>query len=319
MHFKRIHCIGFWPDYETLFFQQARLSACDVMIFNPLDHVSLKAGFRYWPRPMRNAICKQAIKRYLQTVQADLVVVHEHRLVLEVLAKQSHLPTLVILMRNPVDARAKNWPLVQSLKARGAQVWSFDPADCETYGFQFYRQFVAPLPELMQITPAYDFAFVGRNKGRGQWLSALVGRLQEYGYSILVDIRDDQAGGARPNLTYPEYLQRYLSARCILDINQQGQTGLTLRPLEALFYGRKLVSNNAWVQQEGFYQPNNIFIFDELRDLTALRAFMQAPLQPVAPAIQQRYTVNYLLQALLAAHDPLHPALELTKNRPDAV
>ena len=55
------------------------------------------------------------------------------------------------------------------------------------------------------------------------------------------------------------------------------QKGLTLRPLEALFLRKKLLTNFSAIKNQDFYSPNNIFIMNE-DDERCLKDFINAPL-----------------------------------------
>ena len=45
-----------------------------------------------------------------------------------------------------------------------------------------------------------------------------------------------------------------------MEINKEGQSGLTLRALEALFYKKKLITNNISIMNEMVYNKKNIYI-----------------------------------------------------------
>jgi hypothetical protein len=294
---SKLHFIGFWPDYEEAFFERAVAEQLPVQIFNPLSRTKTMRTFAWWPRLLRNLFHKRLISTYIQAYPDAAIVAHEHRLILEVLLAKFPQRKAQILMRNPLAPNTKSKHLIQSLQALDYTIWSFDPHDCAKYGFKLYKQFIESLPQASQ-EPRYDFAFVGRNKGREKILQALEAKLTEQGYSVLFDIRSNETKGAKANMSYADYLQQYLTALCMIDVCQTGQTGLTLRPLEAMLYERKLLTNNALIKQEAFYNPANIFVFDESLDLTGLKAFMETPFSPVPVETQALYSVAHLAQAL---------------------
>ncbi len=295
-----LHFIGFWPDYEQAFFQvaQAQATQLSLQVFNPLVKTQQIPSFTKWPRLLRNVFHKRLIAEYIQTHPEGLLVAHEHRLILELLLAKFPQRKAHILMRNPLNPQTKTEDLLQSLQALDYTIWSFDPADCAQYGFKFYRQFIEVLMELAVPIPQYDFAFVGRNKGREAVLLGLEAKLKQLGYSVYLDLRSDQAKGVKANIPYPLYLQQSLKARCMIDLSQIGQTGLTLRPLEAMSYQRKLLTNNPRIRQEAFYDPANVWIFDEGLDLTGLESFMQQAFKPLPPEQLALYSVGSLAQTL---------------------
>lgn len=295
-----VHFMGFWPDYEVAFFTASAQARRDVAVFNPAQLSQHFYGFARFPRFIRNAIQRAAITRYVQQHPDGFFVVHEHRLILEALARLPRLPRLAILMRNPVDPKGKALPIIQRLAAAGCQVWSFDPHDVGRYGWHFYRQFIAALPAVAEVAPVYDFAFIGRNKGREALLQALQARLTQLGFRVLFDVRSDSMKGVRANVPYVDYLRQCLAAKCIVDITQRGQSGLTLRPLEAMAYQRKLLTNNPLVATEAFYHPDNVFVMDDALELNGIHAFMDRPVAVVGAEVQELYSVQGLLQLLRA-------------------
>jgi hypothetical protein len=182
---------------------------------------------------------------------------------------------------------------------QGVILHSFDYEDCKKYGLHHYRQFAEKLDDIQVIAPSIDFAFVGRDKGRGVFIKTLQGLLESKGYSTLVDIRKSRHFlGIGRNISYKDYLRKNLYSRCMIDIVQNSQSGLTLRPIEALLYGRKLLTNNENIRHEDFYRENNIFIIDESINLDRLDAFMSAPFEPVPNDLLEKYTVTGLLNKI---------------------
>jgi hypothetical protein len=60
------------------------------------------------------------------------------------------------------------------------------------------------------------------------------------------------------------------ASRAVLDIQHPRQTGLTMRTLEALGGGRKLVTTNMEVQKYDFYHPGQVQVIDRLKPCEAL-------------------------------------------------
>lgn len=61
-----------------------------------------------------------------------------------------------------------------------------------------------------------------------------------------------------------ELKELLLSTKCVIDIQVPGQTGLTMRTIESLSLGCKLLTTNAAVTKEPFYDPEWIQVFNEL-------------------------------------------------------
>ncbi len=89
-------------------------------------------------------------------------------------------------------------------------------------------------------------------------------------------------------LSYPKNLDLINRARCLLELTQSNQTGLTIRCLEALFFGKKLITDNPLVRQLPFYRPDRFFVigFD---DPNRIVEFVTAEVPPIANAELSAY------------------------------
>lgn len=63
----------------------------------------------------------------------------------------------------------------------------------------------------------------------------------------------------------------------VFDIANNAQSGQTMRMMENLCAGKKIVTNNTWVKREPFYSPDRIHIFDGL-NFTGVSDFLCDPL-----------------------------------------
>ncbi len=292
--------IGFFPDYEKYFFQHANNNEVKALIFNPLDLTDRISFFNKLPRFIRNWYHKKLIQDYIRTHPDYIYVFNEHRLLLQAIVhylenKQAFKGHLLI--RNPMANNQKIGDLLEKLKSFNIQQWSFDNDDCVKYGFHYYRQFLMPLPHIKNIIINHDLSFIGRNKGRDIILNNLKDKAESLGLSFLIDLKD---GSKSSNISYDDYLKESLLAKCIVEILQTGQSGMTLRPIEALFYNRKLLTNNQGVIDEEFYHPNNILVVQDIDTLSAvnLKYFIDQPMVEINDNIKEKYSTVGLLKTL---------------------
>ena len=59
-----------------------------------------------------------------------------------------------------------------------------------------------------------------------------------------------------------DVLKYYQRAKCIIDINHPNQTGLTMRTIETIGAGKKLITTNTYIKNEEFYNKKMIQIID---------------------------------------------------------
>ena len=63
-------------------------------------------------------------------------------------------------------------------------------------------------------------------------------------------------------LPYSEVVTQLACSKVILDIHHPSQRGLTMRTLEALSLGKKLITTNQYISHYHFYDPSQILIID---------------------------------------------------------
>lgn len=95
-------------------------------------------------------------------------------------------------------------------------------------------------------------------------------------------------------LSYKEYCSRLEKCGILLDMNQAGQTALSMRVMEALFYSKKLITSNREIAGYDFYDENNILILeDRMPAPEALRAFIKKPFHPYSDEVLSRYSYEH--------------------------
>ena len=152
----------------------------------------------------------------------------------------------------------------------GCEPWSFDHEDCRKYDMRFGDTYYFP-PEEFQVAHKIknDMFYVGINRpGRKNLLAQLGSYLNENGlkYCFNLTAIPTEPAAIRsqysPRMRYEEIIDAINESRAILDLNRENQSGMTLRPMEALFYKRKLVTNNSDIIQYRIYDKKNTFILN---------------------------------------------------------
>ena len=109
---------------------------------------------------------------------------------------------------------------------------------------------------------------VWKDKGRGPVLLKLENYLNSLGLKTYFHVCRDNTSSEnsginyKPQISYDEILKIVAQSKVIIDLTQDKQNGLTLRPLEAIFFKKKLITNNQNIEKCGFYNKNNICVID---------------------------------------------------------
>lgn len=231
--------------------------------------------------------------RWLRTGESKrLIIVHAADLTLPAArhaARRFPDARVVFWFWNPAGKRSDPG-LAQDAKL---ELWSFDVDDCAHYGMRQNSQFVFSEIEQIgeRVSPDVDLGFYGADKGRAAQLSALAERAEALGlthrFNVVpdADSRLDRYPLLVPSrsIPYEELIKEASRARLMVDMAQEGQSGMTLRTLESLYLRRKLVTNVTSVRDSPLYDPTRVFLLGQ-NDLGDLPAFLRA--EPSAPSPQ---------------------------------
>ena len=82
----------------------------------------------------------------------------------------------------------------------------------------------------------------------------------------------------------------------LLEIIQEGQSAITMRTLEAVFFSKKLITNNPDIVKYDFYCENNIFLLP--RDISSvtcedIREFLEKPFLPYPEEIIEAHSYEH--------------------------
>lgn len=175
---------------------------------------------------------------------------------------------------------------INKIKKYGFSIATFDSGDAKNYNLLFAPQFYKKITKNTQCNEIKnDFFFCGKNKGRKKVLLSLKETLSTIGSCKFVIPEKNDA------MLYSDYVDELRNSRVLCDVNQKGQSGLTLRVLESLFFQKKLITNNNDVKKYDFYNPNNIFVFDSNTKKEDIQTFISKPHVKVDEKILSNYEV----------------------------
>lgn len=182
------------------------------------------------------------------------------------------------------------------VSAQDCEKWSFDKQDCETYHMKYNTQYYFasyPLPTTEVVT---DVCYLGTDGGRKEKLVELQKQLKEQSittdFRILVQkIPDSLEEGIMyftEKVDYAENLRQIAQSKAIVEILREGQIGQTLRPLEAMFHKKKLITNDLRIVEYDYYCPENIFVLG-LDDMQRMSEFLNTSYQEIPEHIRNKY------------------------------
>lgn len=155
------------------------------------------------------------------------------------------------------------------------RIWTYDDYDSRKYNMRLQKHYwIREMIYRSKRRPEYDVFFIGRDKGRGEELLELEKVLHKMHLKTKFIITKDGKIAKKKSyyqkaISYEEVLEYDTKSRAILNITMENQEGITMRDLEAVAIGIKLITTNKNIVNKDLYNRNNVFILgvDNLQNL----------------------------------------------------
>ena len=191
------------------------------------------------------------------------------------------------------------------------RIYTFDEHDCQRYGINFLPQFLSftskqyvTSKENSVIQKTNTCFYVGEyTPFRADLLSDIELNLKKYSYLSDFHLVAKENVTNYPicckndKLTYIQNLKKTQESDVIVEINRPEQSGLTLRALEAIFFNKKLITNNKKIIEHEFYNPKRVFIWGN-DSVDSFEDFLKGSVEPVSIQIIKKYTADGMLETL---------------------
>ncbi len=191
------------------------------------------------------------------------------------------------------------------------EMWTYSGSDSQRYGLRLNTQFFFDclVPPASAGNGSGAGArrdktrplvyFFGRDKSRAGRLSAVRRQLEADGAETAFDIvaspnRRRKNWLYEKTVPYTEAVSRAKGADILLDYYSNPDAGLSLRPMEALFFGKKLITNNRTILDMDFYRPDNVYVLDQ--DPRSFEEFFACEYKPVPAGVRDRYLLSNWLK-----------------------
>jgi len=181
------------------------------------------------------------------------------------------------------------------------KIFSFEPEDCEEFGFQFITNFIYeeeskhPHSEPIKYS-VFNISSYSKKRFKTLLKVAKVLKEQNQAHKIIVKNNkiesDDLIEIIKEPITLEETKLLLKQSNCMLDIAPiQKHKGLTFRIFEAMGLHKKIITNNPDIVNYDFYNPQNILIIYE-NNIEIPNSFLSSGYQPVPDDIYQKYTIK---------------------------
>ena len=180
--------------------------------------------------------------------------------------------------------------------------YTFDRADACRYGFKYNHQFYFRLPNVGNPSlSSKTLFFIGQDKGRLNQLQVIASLVPEgfdCDFRVVPDPEVVYPMGT-PFLTagfmdYSEVIDIVGKSEVLVDLVKHDQVGMTLRVLEALYYGKKIITNNASLLSSEIYTTGNVFVLGCENE--GLAEFLDKPTYAYPSELLDRYSYESWLE-----------------------
>jgi hypothetical protein len=197
--------------------------------------------------------------------------------------------------------------------------FTFDPVDARSDSRLKYRPlfYIERFARLPSVPMDIDLLFVGTDHSDRLSVLRRVAAALPAGMSFLQILysrskllhtltkvsfpRRWKRGGERfvfEPLSRDEIATLIARARVVLDIERSVQQGFTMRTIELLGAGKKILTTNPHIVDADFFEPANIAVIDRRRPVFS-SDFMRSEYRPPDPCIIHRYTLSAWLEEVL--------------------
>lgn len=189
-------------------------------------------------------------------------------------------------------------------------IFSYDPYDCDMYGYTFLTNFYLEKGKSDQKSLFNVFCFMAFDPYRIEIINDIIPVLEHYKLSYKIFIYKQRKSIIPQGLTEKEdviirrspmlidqVFENYSACNVVLDICNIGNKGLSLRTFEAMRLKKKLITTNVEIKNYPFYNSNNIFVLEDL-DHQISKDFFLTPYEDVPQDIFKKYSFESWLSTL---------------------
>lgn len=277
-----------------------------------------KIGLKVLPTLTRNLTQQRALEK-IEALDNPQGIDH----VLIVKGDGLSLQTLQLLKSRASNAQislylwdnAKNIPSIERLAALCDRVLTFDPGDAQKTGWSFlplFSRFTPSAPQPVENLQ-YDWSFIGSlHSDRHRVLRGLVASNPRLKYFVHCYSQNVMAGFLRsyrdPKAILPSAIpvtdqqlsstevQRISSqSKAVVDIEHPEQTGLTMRTIESLLQGQKLITTNTRLLDYDLYDPTRACVIDRAQPVIP-ESFLNEPFRAVPDEVANDYHIDSWLR-----------------------
>lgn len=197
------------------------------------------------------------------------------------------------------------------------EIYSFDKKDCDTFQLIYRPTFFSKrLERLENIKNIYKFSFVGAHSlKRENFLKKILDQNSKNNFVYLYldffmyikkyifDIKYKLNNFKFFKISKEKYNLIMSQSEIIIDLLQFNQTGVTQRSLDALYLKKKIITDNKYIKNYDFYNPNNILIINENTTRKEIEEFQNKEYIEIDKNIISYYSIERWVQDIFESEE----------------
>ena len=293
------------------------------LIYENLEWVKLSYRIVYVYRPKQKPKLQQ---KYYEKKLQDIAAKLDYFIVIRGSSLNSVIMTWV-RNKTPKHCRyimyqwdgVKNNQVALDVSSFFDRVSTFDQEDSEKYGWVYRPLFFLPQFAKKDQKKDIDILFIcALHSNRARILNQLkriavdrdytlktvlhLNRFLFFKYKYL-DKKDEVVDADDNDITFKplsieESYSLYSRSKVVVDYTNVNQTGFTMRTIEALGNGCKLITNNDRIRNADFYKEENIYIYEEAGFMIP-DGFLLSQFEPISESVYDRYSLKSWVNDLI--------------------
>jgi len=197
------------------------------------------------------------------------------------------------------------YPQTKNILSLFSKVFSFEKKDCEKYNLRFKTNFIY---KIINNAPK-EFKYKVFNISSFDKRFPVIKKIAEALYHMKIKSKIIIFTSKENQEPYIEFSKKTLSieennqlleeSEIMLDVSRNGQEGLSFRVFESLGLKKKLITTNKDIVNYDFYNPQNIYVIENVDDIKIPAAFFETSYIDIPAQILNQYLIDNWVNELV--------------------
>ncbi|WP_439480497.1 hypothetical protein [Chryseobacterium aquaticum] len=197
------------------------------------------------------------------------------------------------------------YPQTKNIISLFDKVFSFEKRDCKKYDLRFKTNFIYKTSNNTTSEYQYKVFNISSFDKRFTVIKKIAEALYKMKIKSKIIIFTSKENNepywefSKKPLTIEENNQLLQESEIMLDVSRDGQDGLSFRVFESLGLKKKLITTNKDIVNYDFYDPENIFVIDNIDHIKIPASFFETPYIDVPHNILSKYLIENWVNELV--------------------